>query len=261
MAQPAAGARSATSPGPAGPGCGSRSSPRASAATASPEVRELTLKTAALLESLGHQVEEIDNPVPDTFVDDFLLFWSMLAMVIVRSAASKDFGATWDPTKLDNLTLGLAKHAAPQPPQAALLDRRAAGLADALAARHRASYDVTLTPTLATETPRVGHLRPDQDYDEIMGRLMDWVAFTPLQNATGEPAISLPLATTADRAAAGHDAGRRSGPRGPPPGAGLRARGGRRLAPDPGGWSSTGLRGADFSSRAERVYRSPSLPL
>ena len=26
---------------------------------------------------------------------------------------------------------------------------------------------------------------------------MDWVAFTPLQNATGDPAISLPLATTA----------------------------------------------------------------
>ena len=43
----------------------------------------------------------------------------------------------------------------------------------------------------------MGHLRPDQDYDEIMSRLMDWVAFTPLQNATGEPAISLPLATTA----------------------------------------------------------------
>ena len=30
-----------------------------------------------------------------------------------------------------------------------------------------------------------------------MNRLMDWVAFTPLQNATGEPAVSLPLATTA----------------------------------------------------------------
>ena len=30
-----------------------------------------------------------------------------------------------------------------------------------------------------------------------MERLMDWVAFTPLANATGEPAISLPLATTA----------------------------------------------------------------
>ena len=30
-----------------------------------------------------------------------------------------------------------------------------------------------------------------------MDRLLEWVAFTPLQNATGDPAISLPLATTA----------------------------------------------------------------
>ena len=52
-------------------------------------------------------------------------------------------------------------------------------------------------PAAEARTPRVGHLRPDQDYDEIMSRLMDWVAFTPLQNATGEPAVSLPLATTA----------------------------------------------------------------
>ena len=27
-----------------------------------------------------------------------------------------------------------------------------------------------------------------------MERLVDWAAFTPLQNATGDPAISLPLA-------------------------------------------------------------------
>ena len=54
-----------------------------------------------------------------------------------------------------------------------------------------------LTPTLATETPKLGHLAPTADYDTIMDRLLDWVAFTPLQNATGDPAISLPLATTA----------------------------------------------------------------
>ena len=54
-----------------------------------------------------------------------------------------------------------------------------------------------LTPTLATETPRIGHLAPTADYDTIMDRLLEWVAFTPLQNATGDPAISLPLATTA----------------------------------------------------------------
>ena len=31
-----------------------------------------------------------------------------------------------------------------------------------------------------------------------MERILDWVAFTPWQNATGDPAISLPLATTSE---------------------------------------------------------------
>ena len=31
-----------------------------------------------------------------------------------------------------------------------------------------------------------------------MERILQWVAFTPWQNATGDPAVSLPLATTAD---------------------------------------------------------------
>ena len=48
-----------------------------------------------------------------------------------------------------------------------------------------------------------------------MDRLLDWVAFTPLQNATGDPAISLPLATTSDGPPAGHDVRRRSGSGGP----------------------------------------------
>jgi amidase len=30
-----------------------------------------------------------------------------------------------------------------------------------------------------------------------MDRLLEWVAFTPLQNATGDPAISLPLGESA----------------------------------------------------------------
>ena len=52
-------------------------------------------------------------------------------------------------------------------------------------------------PTLADDTPRIGHLDPTADYDQIMDRLLEWVAFTPLQNATGDPAISLPLGESA----------------------------------------------------------------
>ena len=55
------------------------------------------------------------------------------------------------------------------------------------------SCDVLLTPTLAEETPRIGHFDPTTDYRQIIDRLVDWAAFTPLQNATGEPAVSLPL--------------------------------------------------------------------
>ena len=52
---------------------------------ASPEVAELTLKTARLLEELGHHVEQVDHPAPATVPDDFLLYWSMLATMIVRT--------------------------------------------------------------------------------------------------------------------------------------------------------------------------------
>ena len=60
-----------------------------------------------------------------------------------------------------------------------------------------ATYDALLTPTVADETPRIGYLAPT-DYDQIIGRLVSWVAFTPIHNVTGEPAISLPLAQSAD---------------------------------------------------------------
>jgi amidase len=162
---------------------------------ASPEVRDLTLGTAALLADLGHEVEEADLPVAPGMTDDFLLYWSMLAMVTVRRGR-RAFGPSWDPERLDDLTLGLARHARRH------LHRLPGAIASVSrssrrAARHHATYDVTLTPTLATGTPRVGELRPVGEYGDIMDRILDWVAFTPLQNATGEPAVSLPLAAEA----------------------------------------------------------------
>ena len=66
-----------------------------------------------------------------------------------------------------------------------------------MSAEFHRSYDVALSPTLAHETPLVGHLDPTASYDVVMDRILDWVAFTPWQNATGDPAVSLPLATTA----------------------------------------------------------------
>ena len=59
------------------------------------------------------------------------------------------------------------------------------------------AYDAVLSPTVADETPRLGHLDPTADAQQIIDRQGDWAAFTTLQNATGQPAISLPLAESA----------------------------------------------------------------
>lgn len=176
------------------------------------ETRALTEQTAALLEDLGHSVTEAEVPVGPGFADDFLLYWALLAQVMLTTGRVHH-GRSWARTNHDNLTLGLARHARRnlhRLPGAIGRLRRTTGQAELF----HEKYDVALTPTLASATPRIGHLDPTQDYEVIVNRLLDWVAFTPWQNITGAPAISLPLATTASGlpqgmmfgAAPGHEA-------------------------------------------------------
>lgn len=162
---------------------------------ADPEVTALTLGVAEQLAGLGHVVDEVEAPVDQRFPEDFVLYWAFLALVIVRTGRRVN-GPSWDPARLDNLTLGLARHARRnlhRLPGAVRRLHRARAAADAFHER----WDVVLTPTLAHPTPLLGHLAPTQEYDVVMDRLLDWVAFTPWQNVTGHPAVSLPLATTA----------------------------------------------------------------
>ena len=48
-------------------------------------------------------------------------------------------------------------------------------------------------------TPALGHLSPDVPFDTLFERLRQYVSFTPLANATGAPAISLPMSHTPDK--------------------------------------------------------------
>jgi amidase len=162
---------------------------------ATPEVESLTRSTAELLESLGHHVEWIEMPIPARFKDDFLLYWGFLASAVVASGRL-EHGRSWDASRLDQVTHGLDRHCRRHLhhlPGALARLRRCGRVAAAL----NTSYDVILTPTLAHETPRLGWLDPMQDYETLMDRLLQWVAYTPWHNASGDPALSLPLATTA----------------------------------------------------------------
>ncbi len=144
----------------------------------------------------GHHVEEVPAPVPDSFPEDFLLYWATLAGALV-AGGRRNHGRTFDRSRLDPLTMGLARHAARSAhriPGAIARLRRTAGQAE----RFHERWDVALTPTLASAAPPIGHLSPEPGFDQVMERLLDWVVFTPWQNATGAPAVSLPLATTAE---------------------------------------------------------------
>ncbi|MGH3352917.1 MAG: amidase [Nocardioides sp.] len=161
--------------------------------SASPEVVDLVKKTASVLEELGHSVEEVVPPVTEGFGDDFVLYWGSLAVALANAGPLR--GRSWDRARLDNLTLGLSAATlknARQLPAAINRLRRSTALAEGF----HAAYDVVLTPTVAHVTPEVGYLAPTQPYDLVLKRLMDWVAFTPWQNVTGGPAVSLPVQTT-----------------------------------------------------------------
>jgi amidase len=162
----------------------------------SPELRELTLKSASLLEELGHRVDYVENaPVPSSFAVDFQLYWALLATWQVK-AIRRAFGDAFDRGRLNNLTLGLDRYARRN------RHRLPVAIMRLRAVRRRTAqffgaYDAVLTPTVAGETPRLGHLDPTADSQQVIDRQSNWAAFTTLQNVTGEPAISLPLAESA----------------------------------------------------------------
>ena len=162
----------------------------------SPELRALTLQSAELLEELGHHVDHVENPpVPSTIGVDFRLYWGLVARWQVKTV-QRAFGDTFDRSRLDNLSRGLDRY----------VRRNAHRLPVAIGRLHAVrlrtakffdTYDAMLTPTVAHETPRLGHFDPTADLQQITDRMGNWAPFTLLQNVTGEPAISLPLAESA----------------------------------------------------------------
>lgn len=60
------------------------------------------------------------------------------------------------------------------------------------------AYDLILCPVLAHVAPPIGHLSPNVPFEELIERLRRYVAFTPVNNVTGAPALALPTGETTD---------------------------------------------------------------
>jgi amidase len=149
---------------------------------------EAVKQAAALCEGLGHQVEEVTPALDAAAITRAF----MVKYAAGTSAIIKAIKATQD--QVEPLTwgmheLGLKNDAADYLNAELFLQRVARDIA-----AFQERYDVILTPTLAQPPVKLGFFAspPDNPLNG-MRRAAEIAPFTPICNATGQPAMSVPL--------------------------------------------------------------------
>lgn len=162
-----------------------------------PDCQQALIETAGLLESLGHIVEKATPELTletEAIGQAFTAVWqagcaSTIDMILERAGipAQPDFfePLTWF------LYEGGRKVTASEYLRAVTLLQR---LTREIAVFHQ-KYDLMLTPVLAQPPVPIGtfDVREGEDPLEAWGRIAAFAPITPLQNATGQPAMSIPL--------------------------------------------------------------------
>ncbi len=151
-----------------------------------PECLDAWESTSRVLESLGHEVVDIEVPLPRDAVPVFETCWAVLtALSFVNLPTEKR-------ALLRPLTTWLSERGmAVSGPEFGL----AIGELRRVAARTLAalsSYDAVLTPTVAAPPLPVGAIRNDDDPAEDFEAQKRFTPYTSLWNVTGSPAVSLP---------------------------------------------------------------------
>jgi amidase len=154
------------------------------------QTRAAIERTAKALEAMGHHIEPATVPVDEQFGDDFVTYWGLLAFFATRTGRLL-IDRRFDAKRADGLTLGLRsrfqRHLLAAPGALRRL-RKSEAIYQAAFDRH----DLILSPVLAHVPPKIGYLSPQQPFDQLMERLRNYVAFTPLNNVSGGPAIAVP---------------------------------------------------------------------
>ncbi|MFJ9607688.1 amidase [Kitasatospora sp. NPDC101176] len=159
-------------------------------ATTDGPTRAAVQETAARLSALGHHVEETTLPFGEEFSRDFVLYWGYIAFAIAVSGRLM-LDRSFRINRLDGLTTGLRRRFQREFRHVPAVLRRLRRTEAAYAGIFR-SHDAVLSPVLAHTAPPIGHLSPNVAFDELIERLLRYVAFTPVNNVTGGPGIALP---------------------------------------------------------------------
>jgi amidase len=154
---------------------------------------------AKLCEELGHEVVEASPAInADQLTEAFTTIWAGgnawtidgLAQISGRKPTADQF---------EPLTWALYEMGKERTAGDYLLAISAIQMIARVVANFHLQYDLWLTPTLATPPPRIGHFdAPPDDPMAPFQRAIEYLPFTPIQNATGQPAMTVPLYWTGD---------------------------------------------------------------
>ena len=174
-----------------------------------PECLKAVQGAAKLCASLGHVVEDADPKL------DMAALWPMNARISAANTALtcnmrwKALGRAPNADDVEAATWAVYQRG---------LQVSGVEYVEAIDAVHAAGrkmgafltrYDVILSTTLAGPPPKLGYFDQNGDVQTFTERVTEYLSVTPLHNATGTPAMSVPLHWTADGLPVGvHFAGR-----------------------------------------------------
>lgn len=164
-----------------------------------PECIEAARQAARLCERLGHHVEEASPRLDMAAIAQagFVMIASSVAADMLDRA--KATGIALGPDVLEPITLAFVGYGQTTSGADFARANNALQAAALTMARFMETYDLILSPTLAAPPLELGriNLSPDADFRTWGERVAQFSPFTQIENMTGQPAMSVPLAMSA----------------------------------------------------------------
>jgi amidase len=145
---------------------------------------------SAALAAAGHEVEEIELHVNPAFVDAFIVLWTVTAASVPVPPAGEPM--------LRPVTRWLRERGRRVSAAELITARGVLEITSRQLVAQTAAYDAVLSPTAPYSSRPAGWFTEADDPEQEFARAVRYAAYAPLQNATGEPAISLPVHWTGD---------------------------------------------------------------
>lgn len=163
------------------------------------DVAQAVLQCAQTLEDLGHDIVAVEQtPLQDAaFNEHFLTLWASAAFRIAEQVAQRTGMPASDSGLLEPATVSLAQLFARLPANS--LEIALAGLSQYqdTVTGFLAGFDAWLTPVTASAAPPIGFFSPDVDFNTLSERVSRFTGYTPIHNAAGTPAMSVPAGFSA----------------------------------------------------------------